>query len=345
MARALGKQSDYLAFRQRANNWRNVFNSETGYVQPRLASGEWYDPGSLKNEDRSDSWSGTGFVEGNAWQYTWFVPHDVNGLVDVMGKDEFNQRLKSGFEKSAKTNFNAAGDLFALYPVNHGNQPNMQAAYLFNYSGKPWLTQKWARAIMDQYYGSTPEDGWPGDEDQGQMGAWFVMSALGLFQMDGGGSVKPIYEIGSPLFARAVIHLDNRYFPGRKFVIEAKNVSAQNCYIQAAELNGKPLTKPWFYTVNLSREERLCSRWGPSRIRPGAAHGGCAAKPIDRPPAVNRLFRGCNMYRPRSFHGRPSRHVRKQYLLRRFPPAKVLSSEWRTYQTVASSRPPTPQRS
>ncbi len=109
LAKALGKQSDYEYFTKRANNWRNVFNPQTGYVQPRLPSGDWYDPGSLKNEDRSDAWSGTGFVEGNAWQYTWFVPHDVNALVDVMGKEEFNRRLNAGFEKSAETDFNAVG--------------------------------------------------------------------------------------------------------------------------------------------------------------------------------------------------------------------------------------------
>ncbi len=279
MAQALGKAADAAAFGKRANNWRNVFNPKTGFVQPRLASGAWYERGELKNKDRSDSWSGTGFVEGNAWQYTWFVPHDVNALVAVMGKDEFNERLNEGFEQSAKSNFNAEGDLFALYPVNHGNQPNMQAAYLFNYSGKPWLTQKWARAIMDQYYGKTPKDGWPGDEDQGQMGAWFVMSAMGLFQMDGGGSIHPIYEIGSPLFPRIVIHLDDRYYSGRDFVIEARDVSARNFYIQSAELNGKPLTRPWFYHRDLVGGGSLVLQMGPTPNRLWGAGDEDAPKP------------------------------------------------------------------
>jgi predicted alpha-1,2-mannosidase len=281
MARALGKTSDYEYFAKRANNWRNVFNTQTGYVQPRLASGQWYDPGKLKNQDRSDSWSGTGFIEGNAWQYTWFVPHDVNALVELMGKEEFNRRLNEGFEQSAKSNFNATGDLFALYPVNHGNQPNMQAAYLFNYSGKPWLTQKWVRAIMDQYYGLTPEDGWPGDEDQGQMGAWFVMSALGLFQMDGGGSVTPIYEMGSPLFERAVIELDDKYYGGGKFVIEARNVSGKNRYIQSAELNGRPLERPWFYQTQLTGGGELILVMGPE---PNPDWGSA---PADAPPSMS----------------------------------------------------------
>ena len=94
-----------------------------------------------------------------------------------MGRDEFNGRLNDGFEKSSKYSFNAEGDLYDLVPINHGNQPNMQAAWLFNYSGKPWLTQKWTREIMNKYYGVTPYHGWLGDEDEGQMGAWFVMAS------------------------------------------------------------------------------------------------------------------------------------------------------------------------
>ncbi len=134
---------------------------------------------------------------------------------------------------------------------------------------------------MDQYYGSTPADGWPGDEDQGQMGAWFVMSALGLFQMDGGGSVKPIYEIGSPLFERVAIHLDENYFGGREFVIEAPGVSAANCYIQSATLNGKPLNKPWFYQSELVKGGKLVLKMG---SEPNQAWGSA---PEDAPPSMS----------------------------------------------------------
>lgn len=139
----------------------------------------------------------------------------------------------------------------------------MQAAYLFNYSGKPWLTQKWARAIMDIYYGATAEDGWPGDEDQGQMGAWFVMSAMGLFEMTGGGDVKPIYEIGSPLFDKITIHLDDNYYSGNDFVIEVKSNSKENIYIQKAYLNGKKLNKPWFSHSELAKGGTLKLVMGP----------------------------------------------------------------------------------
>jgi putative alpha-1,2-mannosidase len=127
----------------------------------------------------------------------------------------------------------------------------------------PWETQHWAREIMDVFYGSTPEDGYQGDEDEGQMSAWFVMSALGLFQMDGGVSAEPIYEIGSPLFEKAVINLDNKYYAGSTFTIEARNNSKVNRYIQSAVLNGKPLNKPWFYHSELVAGGSLVLQMGP----------------------------------------------------------------------------------
>jgi putative alpha-1,2-mannosidase len=142
---------------------------------------------------------------------------------------------------SQKVNFNALGDNFSKYPVNHGNQPNMQSCYLFNYAGKPWLTQKWARAIQENYYGTGPRDAYPGDEDQGQMSAWYVMSAIGLFQMDGGASIDPQYELGSPRFKKVTIHLSNKYYNGKTFIIEAKNASRENKYIHSVKLNGKVL--------------------------------------------------------------------------------------------------------
>ncbi len=183
---------------------------------------------------------------------------------------------------SAKTNFNASGDLFSEYPINHGNQPNMQAAYLFNFSGKPWLTQKWSREIMDNYYGSKPEDGWPGDEDQGQMGAWFVMSAMGLFEMDGGGSTTPVYEISSPLFEKITIHLDTNYYPGSTFIIEAPKSSPKNRYIQKASLNGKALTKPWFLHEDLVKGGKLVLKMG---SKPNKKWG---SKPEDAPPSMSK---------------------------------------------------------
>ncbi len=270
MAEALGKNDDAAYFSKRAQFYKNVFDPSVGFTRAKHADGKW--------SKTFSPFSGGGFVEGNSWQYTWFVPHDVAGLIKLMGKEEFNRRLDKGLADSLPNRFNATGDRMAAYPINHGNQPNMQSAYLFNFSGKPHLTQKWARAIMEHYYGTGPYDGYPGDEDQGQMGAWYVMSAIGLFQMSGGCDVKPIYELGSPIFDKVTIRLDNRYYKGSAFVIEAKNNSKENMYIQSAELDGKALKKPWFYHEDLVDGGTLTLIMGPE---PNKSWGSA---PEDAPP-------------------------------------------------------------
>jgi len=274
MAKALGKKDDYQYFSKRAANYKNVFDPDVGYARQKHADGRWV--------KEFSPYSGRGFVEGNSWQYTWFVPQDVKGLIDLMGREEFNRRLEEGFEKSRLSNFNATGDRFSQFPINHGNQPNMQAAYLFNYSQKPWLTQKWAREIMNVYYGTGAINGYPGDEDQGQMGAWYVMSAMGLFEMDGGCSTEPIYEIGSPIFDRMVIHLDERYYPGRTFVIEARNNSQDNMYIQSALLDGKKLNQAWFYHRDLIDGGKLILEMGPE------SNKNWASDPSAAPPSMTK---------------------------------------------------------
>jgi len=267
MAKSLGKKDDYEYFLKRSQNYRNVFDPSTGFTRPKSRTGEWredFDP--MSNGPRRSNvyqtWGNpyTDFIEGNAWQYTFFAPHDVPGVIELLGKDVFNSRLKDGFEKSRDAKFTSFE--YVAY-INHGNQPNMQAPYLFNWSGMPWETQYWAREIMDVFYGTTPEEGYQGDEDEGQMSAWFVMSAMGLFQMDGGTSTKPIYEIGSPLFAKAIIHLDEKYYPGGKFTIEARNNSKESKYVQSATLNGRPLEKPWFYHSELVAGGSLVLEMGP----------------------------------------------------------------------------------
>jgi predicted alpha-1,2-mannosidase len=273
MAKSLGKKKEYETFTKRANNYRNMFDPVTKYMRPRFKDGKWM--------DNFDPIHTRGYTEGNPWQYSFFVPQDVNGLVSLVGIDEFNNRLDDGFKKSSPSDFNAIGDKMELFYINHSNQPNMQAAYLFNYSGKPWLTQKWAKAIMSQYYGSDPYNGWPGDEDEGQMGAWFVMSAMGLFQTDGGASEKPFYENGSPLFPRTTIELDSKYYPGKNFVIEAEDVSDENIYVQSATLDGKALTRPWFYHADLVDGGKLVLKMGP---KPNESWG---SKPGDAPPSMS----------------------------------------------------------
>lgn len=260
MAKALGKMDDYKYFMQRGQNYRNVFDPSCGYMRPKYAGGPWiedfsYDKG-VGGQGQNFGYGSKDYVEANAWQFSWFVPHDLKGLIGLMGKDEFNRRLEEGFKKSYP--------YFTTEYVNHGNQPNMEAGWLFNYSGKPWLTQFWVREILDGFYGTDPVNGYHGDEDQGQMGAWYVLSAMGLFEMDGGASVNPVYEISSPLFEKIILQLDPRYFTGKQFTIEAKNSSKVNRYIQSAKLNGKPLNRFWFSHADLVKGGKLELVMGPN---------------------------------------------------------------------------------
>ena len=241
MAKAIGNTADYKFLSNRSLNYKNSFHPVLKYVVPKDSTGKW--------KPDFNKFSCDGFIEGNSWQYSFYVPHDVPGLVNLIGIDTFNTRLEDGFEKSVEHRFTAHAfdgtfGQVAEYYVNHGNEVNMQAPWLFNYSGKPWLTQKYTRQIMESFYGSTPYRGWDGDEDEGQLGAWFVMASMGLFEMNGGCTDKPTMDISSPLFTKITINLNSKYYKGKQFVIEAKNNSKENIYIQSAKINGKPLTEP-----------------------------------------------------------------------------------------------------
>lgn len=236
LALAIGKKEEGEAFIKRSMNYRNVFHPELKYVVRRNRNGEW--------DKNFDLFSNQGFIEGNSWQYSWYVPHDIEGLIELIGVELFNERLEEGFAKSEKHRF--AAHVFdrtmgqsAEFYINHGNEVNMCTPFLFNYSGKPWLAQKWSRAILDSYYGSTPFHGWEGDEDEGQMAAWYVMSAMGLFEMNGGVGANPELDITSPLFREITIHLDGDYYSGKTFTIKAKGNSDENIYIQRMTLNGE----------------------------------------------------------------------------------------------------------
>jgi predicted alpha-1,2-mannosidase len=255
LAKALGETNLFTEFEKRSQSWRNVFDVKTGFARPRKINGDWVTP--------FDPYSTPGFVEGNAWQYTWFVPQDVPGLIQAMGRDRFLSRLNEAFEKSAPTRFNAAGERMADYPINQGNEPTMHVGWLFNWAGAPWLTEKWVRAILEAYYGFGPADAYLGDEDQGQMSAWFVMSSLGLFEMDGGCRANPVYEIGSPLYPKIILHLSQKYYGGKTFTIEARHASRDNRYIQSASLNSQPLNQWWIRQQDLLKGGRLILELGP----------------------------------------------------------------------------------
>jgi Putative alpha-1,2-mannosidase len=148
-AKALGKEDDYKTFSQRGSWWRNAIHPETGYAQLRNSDGNW-----VPDFDPFHSGANEQYVEGNAWQLTYFVPQDVPALVNAVGKDRFVERLEWGFQASEPWRYNAPNDQYWDYPVVQGNQQSMHFAFLFNWAGKPWLTQKWSRSIIERYYGS-----------------------------------------------------------------------------------------------------------------------------------------------------------------------------------------------
>ena len=244
LAKAMGKTGDQEFFLKRSNNWKNQFNMDVKWQMPRDHNGNW--------KTDNNIFSGELWSEGNAWQYSFYVPHDIPGVVELMGKDLFNQRLEEGFQKSEKYMFAAPAldrvqsKIFEYY-INQGNEVNMQASFLFNYSGKPWLTQKYTRAILNSYYGDTPYHGWEGDEDEGQMSGWFVITSMGLFEMNGGTTDSSKVDLTAPLFGKIRIALDPKFYKGKEFVITAQNSSPENIYIQSATLNGKPLDRSWIY--------------------------------------------------------------------------------------------------
>ncbi len=256
-AKALGKENDYQTFLERGYYWKNAIDSETGYARMKDSKGEW-----LPDFDPFQSGRNHHYVEGNAWQLTFFVPQDVSALAKAIGEDRFLERLEWGFEESIGLRFNGKRDQYWDYPVVQGNQQSMHFAFLFNWVDKPWLTQKWSRAIIDRFYGHGLANAYLGDEDQGQMSAWFVMASLGLFQTDGGTHVNPVYEISSPIFEKVVLDLGNKYGRGKEFVIEAKGTSRQNKYVQSAILNGKELKTFWFPVSELLKGGSLVLQMG-----------------------------------------------------------------------------------
>ena len=233
LAKSLGDTVTYNVFNDRGYWWKHAIDDD-GFCHMKDSEGAFL-------ADFDPFWSGANkqYVEGNAWQLTFFVPQDVPALVDFIGKERFTGRLSWGFSQDEGWRYNAPNDQYWDHPVVHGNQQSMHFAFLFNYAGEPWNTQRWSRSILERYYGYGVANAYLGDEDQGQMSAWAVMASLGLFQMDGGCSAEPAYEIGSPLFRKTVIHLGGRYGRGRELVIKARHASRKNMYVREVKLNGK----------------------------------------------------------------------------------------------------------
>ena len=256
MAKSLEKNEDYELFMKRSENYKNLFDKKYNLMRPRTLLGNGIWPFRLE--------SSKGFVEANALHDRWFVPHDIPGLIKLMGgREAFTEILKTTFENAEKHDFVSTGPGYNK-GLNYSNQPAMHPAHLFNYSGTPWLSQKYVRKVKEQAFGgTTPHEGYRGDEDQGLMGSLSVLMAIGLFDVQGGAAQNPHYEITSPIFDKVVIHLDQNYYTGEKFVIDTKNNSKENVYIQSANFNGEPLTKPWISHSDFAAGGKISLELGP----------------------------------------------------------------------------------
>jgi predicted alpha-1,2-mannosidase len=280
LAKALGKTDIYEQFHKRALNYRNLFDQRIGFMAPKTADGNWvegFDPllgGGQGGRDYT--------TEMNSWTYTFYVPHDVAGLVELIGgKDKFLARLDALFvqqygRSNPKYHFQSQfPDMTGLIgQYSQGNEPSFHIPYLYNYAGQPWKTQQRVRQIMSVWYNAWPL-GICGDEDGGEMSSWYVLSAMGFFTVCPG---RPVYDIGSPIFEETKIDVGK----GKVFTIAAHNVSDKNKYIQSATLNGKPLNKPWFTQTDMVGGGSLVLEMGP---RPNTSWG---VAPDAAPPSMSR---------------------------------------------------------
>ena len=268
LAKDAGLEQYAALFEKSMMNYRNVFDPEVGFMRGRGSDGSW------TPDFRPGAWGGP-FIEGNAWHYNWSVQQDIAGLIGLYGSNEaFVAKMDEMFETKPIIDFGFYGEVYNemvemvladMGQYEHGNQPIHHAAYLYNYAGQPWKTQQKVREIMDKLYNTGPR-GYPGDEDQGSMSAWYVLSALGIYSVTPGTSE---YVIGSPLFRKAVITMED----GKKFTIEARDNSADNVYIQSASLNGKPLDKNYIDYKDIVRGGSLLFTMGPE---PGRSRGTSA---------------------------------------------------------------------
>lgn len=250
MAKWLNKTEDFQDYMYRARFNKNMFDASTGFMRPKNMDRNWvsvFDPSEGSEH----------FVEGNAFQYSLFAPHDVNGLIDLFGGDEkFIAWMDTLFTLQSEHDENAIDATGLIGQYAHGNEPSHHMAYLYNYAGVPWKTQEMVRRILETLYDDQP-DGLSGNEDCGQMSAWYILSAMGFYPVCPG---TPNYVIGSPVFDKVTIHLEN----GKDFTIRANHVSAENKYIQSATLNGGTYSKLWFTHNDILNGSELVFEMGNS---------------------------------------------------------------------------------
>jgi predicted alpha-1,2-mannosidase len=252
VAKLLGKQEDYEYFFNRSKSYRHYFDKASGFMRGKSAVGEFHpdlNPFEARHRDND-------YTEGNAWQYTWLVPHDVEGLVELFGgRERFVEKLDSLFVVQGELGAHASPDITGLIgQYAHGNEPSHHIAYLYYYVGQQHKTAAIVRKIMETMYSDAP-DGLSGNEDVGQMSAWYVLSALGLYQVEPAGGK---YIFGSPIVDKAVIKVRG----GKTFTIIAENNSADNKYIESATLNGKPYNERYIDFGEIVKGGELVVRMG-----------------------------------------------------------------------------------
>jgi len=258
LAKTTGNSFYQNVFARQMYNYKNLYDPATGFMRAKDAKGKWIEP-----FDPLD-WGGP-YTEGNAWHWTWSVFHDVQGLINLMGGDQyFTAKIDSVFISPGTIKVGGYGQVihemtemaaFKMGQYAQGNEPIHHLVYLYNYAGQPWKAQMHVREIMSKMYNST-ENGYPGDEDEGQMSSWYVLSAAGFYSVCPG---TDQYVIGSPVFPKMTITLEN----GNKFVVEAENNSPENVYIQSATLNGQNYTRNWLSHQDIVKGGTLHLVMGP----------------------------------------------------------------------------------
>lgn len=255
-ARELGKSREQAQLLGYAGGWEHLYDSEIGFIRPRDLNGQF-----VKEFDPLKAW--VGFQEANAWQYTFYVPHDPAALIAKLGLATFQQRLEHVFQQAEKNHFGGGTTVDAFAGVenlyNHGNQPGLHISWLFNYARQPWRTQYWVRRVCDVFYGTDAVHGYGygQDEDQGQLGAWFVLAGLGLFDVQGGAGVTQTLQLATPLFNRIRIQLHPAFHRGETWSIRTVGEPAREIYIQSAKLNGAPLPRCWIPWESITRGGHL----------------------------------------------------------------------------------------
>ena len=275
-AKALGKDDLAEKYSRRSKNWTNVFDPSTGFMRGKNADGSWVTP---FGEKEINSINFNEYTEANAWQYNFFVLHNIPGLIAKLGGDEkFTARLDEMFDTTETIpNLAMIPDVTGVIGMySHGNEPDHHVAYLYNYAGQPWKTQARVRQVATTLYTNTPA-GICGNDDCGQISAWYVFTALGFYPVD---PVSGIYILGSPLVDEATLKLDPQFTKGRSFTVVAKNNSGNHAFIQSATLNGKPYTRSWISYAEISAGGKLVLTMGPT---PNQTFGSA---PADRPPGI-----------------------------------------------------------